>query len=49
MTLRLAFNLIKTDEKAMEEYSTLIKLAFYLVDRLAIFKMSSTVTIFESF
>ena len=43
LTLRLALNLLKTDVKALEEYSTLIKLAFYLVDRLASFKLSSTV------
>jgi len=46
LSLRLAFNLVKNDGKSMEEYATLVKLAFYLTDKLANFKLSSTVIFF---
>ena len=43
MTLRLVFNLTATDPKNMEEYATLLKLAFFLVDKLSNYKLSSIV------
>ena len=43
LTLRLVFNLVATDPKNMEEYSTLLKLAFFLVDKLSNYKLSSIV------
>jgi Protein of unknown function (DUF1682) len=47
LTLRLVYTLNSHDLIEISEYSTLIKLALYLVDQLASFKMSSAVKEFN--